>query len=144
MLAAYHHTQFAPIMILILVAAAAVCFIGAYFTRLPIVRWSIAPIGIVMLALAGIFSTLTIDVGEQGLVWYFGPGLWKYQLARSDITRATVVRNEWTYGFGIRMAPGFRLYNVEGLDAVQLQLKDGSVIRLGSDEAAALAASLKP
>jgi hypothetical protein len=46
-------------------------------------------------------------------------------------------------GFGIRMRPGFRLYNVSGLDAVELRLKSGDVRRIGTDDAAGLAAALQ-
>jgi len=46
-------------------------------------------------------------------------------------------------GFGIRMRPGFRLYNVSGLDAVELRLTNGEVRRLGTDDAAGFAAALK-
>jgi hypothetical protein len=42
------------------------------------------------------------------------------------------------------MRPGFRLYNVSGLDAVELRLTNGDVRRLGTDDATGLAAALKP
>jgi hypothetical protein len=45
-----------------------------------------------------------------------------------------VVRNHWWNGFGIRVAAGFRLYNVSGLDAVELRLKSGEVRRIGTDD----------
>ncbi|HUI97832.1 MAG TPA: hypothetical protein VLX44_18895 [Xanthobacteraceae bacterium] len=76
------------------------------------------------------------------LRWQFGPGLLRYRLARADIATSQVVRNSWLNGFGIRMRPGFRLYNVSGLDAVELRLANGD-IRLGSDDAEQLAAALK-
>jgi hypothetical protein len=54
------------------------------------------------------------------------------------------VPNRWWYGWGIRRGPGFRLYNVSGLDAVELRLKSGEVRRIGTDDPLALAAALKP
>jgi len=54
-----------------------------------------------------------------------------------------VVRNSWLQGFGIRMAPGFRLYNVSGLDAVDLQLKSGEIRRIGTDDPQGLLSALK-
>jgi hypothetical protein len=139
----YHHTQYAPLIVAIMVGAGLFCLIGAYFSRLKAVRWSIAPIGLLVMALAALFSSLTVDVGEAGIAWYFGPGLWKYNIPRADIKSVAVVRNQWANGFGIRVAPGFRLYNVEGLDAVELRLKDGTVTRIGTDDAPALAQALK-
>jgi hypothetical protein len=41
------------------------------------------------------------------------------------------------------MAPGFRLYNVSGLDAVELRLKSGDIRRIGTDDPHGLAAALK-
>jgi hypothetical protein len=52
------------------------------------------------------------------------------------------VRNHWWNGFGIRMRPGFRLYNVAGLDAVELRLKSGDVRRIGTDDPQGLSAAL--
>jgi hypothetical protein len=141
--AAYHHTQFAPFMIAIMLVVALGCIAGAYASRLAVVRWIVGAVGAGFVGLAAIFSTLTVDVSQAEVRWYFGPGLWTYSLSRSDIQTIAVVRNSWANGFGIRVAPGFRLYNVEGLDAVELHLKDRTVTRIGTDEAPALAAALR-
>jgi hypothetical protein len=61
---------------------------------------------------------------DDEIRWHFGPGLWRYRLARRDIASARVVRNGWLSGFGVRIRPGFRLYNVSGLDAVELTAKE--------------------
>jgi hypothetical protein len=76
-------------------------------------------------------------------IWYFGPGFWSYRLPLGDIETAMVVRNRWWYGWGIRTGPGFRLYNVSGLDAVELRLKSGDARRIGTDDPLGLAAALK-
>ena len=75
--------------------------------------------------------------------WHFGPGLWRYRLPLADIVNVSIVRNSVLNGFGIRMRPGFRLYNVSGLDAVELQLKSGDIRRIGTDDARGLAAALR-
>jgi hypothetical protein len=41
------------------------------------------------------------------------------------------------------MVPGRRLYNVSGLDAVELRLKTGDIRRIGTDDPQGLAAALK-
>jgi hypothetical protein len=61
-------------------------------------------------------------VSGTEICWYFGPGLWHYRVALSDIEGVRIVRNTWLNGFGIRVRPGWRLYNVSGLDAVELRL----------------------
>ena len=61
-----------------------------------------------------------------------------------DIRTIRAVRNSWMNGFGIRMRPGFRLYNVSGLDAVELELNNGEIRRIGTDDASGVATALRP
>lgn len=70
------------------------------------------------------------------------PGLWRYRLSRDEIRDVAVVRNHWWNGWGIRMAPGFRLYNVSGLDAVELRLGPNDIRRIGTHDPQGLAAAL--
>jgi hypothetical protein len=67
---------------------------------------------------------------------------WTYRLPLDEIETVAVVRNHWWNGFGIRMRPGFRLYNVSSLDAVELRLKSGDVRRIGTDDPQGLSAAL--
>ena len=83
-----------------------------------------------------------MEVSGSEIRWYFGPSLWDHRLALSDIEDARIVGNTWLNGFGIRMRPGWRLYNVSGLDAVELQLKNGDIRRIGTDDPKGLAAAL--
>ena len=59
------------------------------------------------------------------------------------IENVRIVRNNWLNGFGIRMRPGWRLYNVSGLDAVELHLKNDDIRRIGTGDPKGLAAALK-
>jgi hypothetical protein len=65
------------------------------------------------------------------------------RIALNKIQSVTVARNKWWNGFGIRVAPGFALYNVSGLDAVELKLKSGEIRRIGTDDPEGLAAALQ-
>lgn len=87
--------------------------------------------------------TLTVEIGDHELRWYFGPGLWTYRLPLDEIESVAAVQNQWWNGFGIRMAPGFTLYDVSGLDAVELELKSGEVSRIGTDDPQRFAAALR-
>ena len=98
---------------------------------------------IIMIAAAVIFSSLTVEVADNELRWHFGPGFWNYRLSLDEITDVAVVRNHWWNGWGIRMAPGFRLYNVSGLDAVELKLRSNEVRRIGTDDPQGLADALR-
>jgi hypothetical protein len=97
---------------------------------------------VILFGAAIVFSSLTVEVSDSELRWYFGPGLWTYRLPLTTIQHVAVVRNRWWYGYGIRMAPGFRLYNVSGLDAVELRVGTSDVRRIGTDDPEGLAQAL--
>jgi len=138
----YEHTQPGALMRVVLLVGAFV-FAAAAYMNAGAGRWIALVVALGFVVLAWLFSSLTVVVGEEELRWYFGPGLWKYRIPVSDITAVQTVRNTVFDGFGIRMRPGFRLFNVSGLDAVELRLTSGEVRRLGTDDAAGLAAALK-
>jgi hypothetical protein len=134
----YHHTQRGILIVV-------VCLASAVFAAATVWRsgqWSAAIVLIALIAAALVFSSLTVEVNGKELRWYFGPGFWTYRLSRDEIQTVAVVRNHWWSGFGIRMRPGFRLYNVSGLHAVELRLKSGDVRRIGTDDPHGLSASL--
>ena len=137
-MATYHHTQPGTVILLTSLAVGAVAGAIAWRTG----QMSLIPMLIIVFAVGLVFYSLTVEVDDDELRWYFGPGLWTYRLALDEISSVSIVRNKWWYGFGIRMAPGFRLYNVSGLDAVELRLKNGDVRRIGTDDPQGLAAAL--
>jgi hypothetical protein len=98
---------------------------------------------VLLVVVAWLFSSLTVSVSENELQWSFGPGLLSFRMALADIAGVSIVRNSPLNGFGVRMRPGFRLYNVSGLDAVELRLKNGDIRRIGTDDASGLAAALR-
>ena len=138
----YQHTQRGTLMIALLLLGAVVCGFAAWFNTSP-GRWLPLALTVLLVVLTWLFSSLTVTVDGDEVQWYFGPAAWKYKLPRGDVADVSVVRNNPMSGFGIRMRPGFRLYNVSGLDAVELRLKSGEVRRIGTDDAPGLAAALK-
>jgi hypothetical protein len=137
----YQHTQRGTLMIVVLVVGAVVLASIASMEPAP-ARWIALVLTCGVAILAGLFSSLTVEVEDHELRWYFGPGAWSYRLSPAEIESVRVVRNSWLNGFGIRMRPGFRLYNVSGLDAVELKLKSGEIRRIGTDDPSGLAAAL--
>jgi hypothetical protein len=136
----YRHTQ--PGTLLLLSALVAGLVGATLASRAG--QWPLAIAVIVLvIAIAFLFSSLTVEVGEGELRWYFGPGLWSYRLPLAEIRDVGIVRNRWWNGWGIRMAPGFRLYNDSGLDAVELRVGPGDIRRIGTDDPQALAQALK-
>jgi len=135
----YHHTQRGVFILLVCLVFAALAAAMLWRTGQPSILVSL----IVLIAVAIVFSSLTVDVSGNELRWHFGPGLLSYRLPLDEIQTVAIVRNHWWSGFGIRMRPGFRLYNVSGFDAVELQLKSGDIRRIGTDDPQRLAAALQ-
>jgi hypothetical protein len=98
---------------------------------------------LICIAIVALFGWLTVSVGDNVLEARFGVGLIKKRVDLSDIRAYGVVRNRWYWGWGIRFYPRGMLYNVAGLSAVELTLRDGKELRIGTDEPERLAAVLK-
>ncbi len=135
----YRHTQRGTWIVISCLALAVFCAVLAWRTG----QWIVAAVMVIEIAVAIVFSSLTVEAAEGELRWYFGPGVWSYRVPLADIESVAAVRNRWWYGWGIRTGPGFRLYNVAGLDAVELRLKSGDVRRIGTDDPQELAEALK-
>ena len=80
------------------------------------------------------FSSMTVEVNESEVSWFFGPGVFKNSMMLEEIGECSKVRNSFWLGFGIHSFGTGWIYNVSGLLAVEIELKSGSMIRLGSDQ----------
>ncbi len=113
--------------------------------------WILAPserggIGWLLVLLASavfLFGALTVEVTTDELVVSFGPGLIRKRWRIEEIRKARVVRNPWYYGWGIRLTPRRWLFNVSGLDAVEMELNSGRSFRIGTDEPQRLLAAVE-
>ncbi len=144
MRAFYSHTQTGWLMRLLVVAPAPFLLLLGPAARDHRATLLLLPLVILFTILGVLFSSLTIEVDDQELRWRFGLGVWRKSVALADIVIATPVRNPWWYGLGIHLTPYGWLYNVGGLDAVQIVLRDGRRVRLGTDEPDRLAHALAP
>ena len=112
--------------------------IAIYFTTLPnLPGWTWFSFGvasIIIFLCAWLFGSLTVQIEDGELSHWFGPGFWKKSYQLVDIESATAVRNSWLFGWGIRLTPHGWLYNVSGLDAVQIELRSGRKLRIGTDD----------
>ena len=97
---------------------------------------------LVLLAVAVLFAALTVQVDEREIELSFGPGLIRKRIALADVTECRAVRNPALAGWGIRWLGHGWLYNVSGLDAVELSMRNGSVLRIGTDEPDRLEAAI--
>jgi hypothetical protein len=85
-----------------------------------------------------LFGALTVEVDDATIRLRFGVGLIRKAFSLADVASCGPVRNQWWWGWGIRRIPGGWLYNVSGLNAVELILKNGKKFRIGTDEPRAL------
>jgi hypothetical protein len=138
----YRHTQFGSVI-----------FIGLFATMLVIIIFPLnlgvfppglfAALAILAISLA-LFYSLNVEVGDNVLICRFGIGFIRRRIPLSDIQEVRAVKNPWFVGWGIRWMPGqYWLWNVSGLRAVELLLKNGSRFRIGTDEPEALVQAIQ-
>lgn len=127
----YRHTQGATVILLTLGAASLV----AIFAMVEVRAFLIPLIVLAILGcIALLFASLTVEVSSEAVAIHFGVGLIRRRWAMADIVEARWVRSRWVYGWGIRRTPHGWMYNVSGLKAVELVLKDGSKVWIGTDQ----------
>ncbi|MGA1863657.1 MAG: hypothetical protein ACMUHX_01210 [bacterium] len=80
-----------------------------------------------------LFYSLTVEIEDGILKIRFGIGLIQKKIDLTEVESAKAVRNHWYYGWGIRLTPHGWLFNVSGLDAVEISLSSGKTYRIGTD-----------
>jgi hypothetical protein len=127
----YRHKQrvgwilWGPIIIVITVAA----YMGFGYRQYE----GFVPVAI-LLVVTYFFDSLTVIVETERLRFFFGPGLVRKSFSLAEIKSCRAVRNKWYYGVGIHLTPHGMLYNISGLDGIELQLQSGRKVRIGTDE----------
>lgn len=105
------------------------------------------PVGIAALCLLilclVLFPTLTVEVTESEITLKFGPGVIRRSFPLGSVRSARAVRNAWHFGWGIRLVRRGLLYNVSGLDAVELEMTNGRFYRIGTDQPAELLRAIR-
>jgi hypothetical protein len=141
----YRHTQIGWTIVVIVAAALIVEVIVAAIVSSESTA-ALAPAGAVAAVLAvvlAIFSTLTVTVDDVAVRLAFGLNVLRREVRLDEVTAVRKVRNSWAAGWGVRVIPHGRLYNVGGLDAVELELDNGRVVRVGTDEPDELLAAVR-
>ncbi|MCP3994140.1 MAG: hypothetical protein GY722_03605 [bacterium] len=88
------------------------------------------------------FNRLKVRVNGERVRVSFGPGWPRQTFKTHEIIGFRQIRNKWYYGWGVRRAPSGWMYNVWGLDAVELDLANGKKFIIGTNEPTELLAAL--
>ena len=118
----YSHDQFGTLAVGTMISIAvllAVFFIATGFLP-PLIILLISFFLVLML-----FHSLSVEVTRDHLRLRFGIGLVGKTFATGEMVDVYPVRNKWYYGFGIRLTPHGWLFNVSGLDAVEIVMRSG-------------------
>jgi hypothetical protein len=136
----YRHTQIGYVILATMGGAMVLILLlmSLYeFNWIPLIVLAILAICVVL------FATLTVEIDEEHLRIQFGPGFIHKKFPLQDIESHQVVKNHWFYGWGIRRTPHGWLWNVSGLDAIELLLKNGKRFRVGTDDPEGLTRALQ-
>ena len=87
-----------------------------------------------ILVALGLFSKMIVIIDEEYLQVRFSYGVIRAKFKLSEIAVFKKVRNPWYYGLGIHYLGNGWIYNVSGLDAVEITMKNNKVHRIGTDE----------
>ncbi len=136
----YHHRQFGAVTLAALGLGALAAIVGASASSQSL--FVTAPVTVICLVAAALFSSLSIEVANHQLRWWFGLGWPAGRVALDDIATAEVTRVRIWEGWGIHLTTRGWLYNVSGFGAVAITLKSGKQFVLGSDQPEQLAAAI--
>ena len=90
-----------------------------------------------------LFCSFRVEVTRENLKVRFGLGLIRRSFKMTEIVDAYPVRNKWYWGVGIRLTPHGWLYNIQGLDAVEIVMKSSKKYRIGTPEPEELTGALQ-
>jgi hypothetical protein len=148
----YRHTQRGRLgLLMVVLAVVETVQVSAILVAVGIVKEGAATVAVCVVIMAvvaalligcgKIFSSMTVQVRDGRLEWWFGRGFPRYSRFLSEIEEARV----WTprgFALGIHSTRDGRLYNVWGMKGVRVVMRSGKAFILGTDEPEALEAAL--
>jgi hypothetical protein len=137
----YEHTQIGHTLIWFALGVAVFVAITGIFAQGGLGTSLI--VEIILLICAVMFCKLTIKIDNETLRWSFGIGIVRKQVLLAEIAVCEPIRIRWWYGWGIHLTPYGWLYNVSGLDAVTITLRDGRKFALGTDDLQGLSVAIE-
>lgn len=151
----YQHAQAGTFMRLLMIVAILILIVIGWMTlQVPQKSGTLSPqshdellrvLGLIFIFcfVLALFHNLTVTVDSQHVHLSYGIGIIRKKILLGEIAACKPVTNAWWWGMGIRMIPGGWMWNVAGIKAVELRLKNGRMFRIGTDEPEKLATTLQ-
>jgi hypothetical protein len=91
-------------------------------------------VSLILLICLILFYKLRITIEDDTLCASFGPAIIRKKVRIAEIVGCEPIRIRWWYGWGIHLTPYGWLYNVSGLNAGAITLRNGRKFALGTDD----------
>lgn len=130
----YRHTQYGVLMFIIflitgiLITAVALAIINEGRILAAIVMVCLYFFGL------GMFYSLTIEITEEKLKFWFGIGVVSRAYALNEVQSTKEVENPWYYFWGVKSIPGGWFYAIAPGSAVEIELNNGRIVQLGTNQ----------
>ena len=130
----YRHTQYGLLMFSVffitgmLIAVVALRILAEDRVLAAIVMLGVYIFGVIM------FYSLTIEISAEQLKCWFGIGVVRKTIVLSEIQSTQVIKNPWYYFWGVKSIPGGWFYAIAPGTAVEIELRDGRILQLGTNQ----------
>lgn len=134
----YRHTQFGTLMFVVILVTGVLIVVVA-LAIIAESRWGSAVIMICFYLLGlALFYSFTIEISKEKLKFWFGVGVVRKSYLLSEIQSAQEVINPWYYFWGVKSIPGGWFYAIAPGEAVEIVLKNGKIVQLGTNQSKTL------
>ena len=130
----YSHTQRGTAIIVLLLLTMGGMTVMVYFTADTVAVMILVPLLAILAISLLLFHSLTVSIDGENVNISFGVRAIKKKFRLQDIEACTCVTNPVIFGLGIHKIPGGWIYNVSGLEAVELNMRGEGIVRIGTDE----------
>jgi len=82
----------------------------------------------------GMFYSFTVEISEEKIKFWFGIGIVRKTYALNEVQTIKEVENPWYYFWGVKSIPGGWFYAIAPGTAVEIELKNGKIVQLGTNQ----------
>lgn len=130
----YRHTQYGTATLMVfLITGILIAIVALQVIAEGRLLSAIFMLGLYLLGLL-MFTSLTVEIAEEQLRFWFGIGMVRKTIALSEIQSTRAIKNPWYYFWGVKSIPGGWFYAVAPGAAIEMTLRDGRILQLGTDQ----------